>query len=87
MKAAGPGSGLIFRVVVSGFTSFLLVSVMSMALGFIASAAAAGGGISGGITGNVIQAHPVAAYLYLTAQIIVGILAFFGSFYVVSKKQ
>ena len=86
MKAAGPGSGMIFRVIVSGFTAFLIVSVMSMAFGLVVSASEMGGGVSGGVTGRLIGINPGAAYLYLTAQMIVAIVTFLGSFHVLSKK-
>ena len=85
MKAAAPGAGFLFRIMLSAMTAFLVMSVMSLAVGHVASDAS--GGTTGGITGSVIQLASGANYMYFLAQAAVGVITFLGSFYVLSKSR
>lgn len=86
MKAIAAGRGLFFRFIIAGITSFLVVSVMSMAINF-AVVGASGSPATGELTGKLVQAAPGVASIYIGAQVLVGIITFLGSFHVLSKKK
>jgi len=77
---------MLFRFLIAAMTAILVVSTMSMAFGFVIAESAGTGASGGGLTGGIIQSNTQSALIFLTAEIIVGILTFFGSFYVMSKK-
>ena len=83
MPASIVNTGLIFRFVVAGMTAILIMLVMSTAVNIVVGAATGSGGK---LTGGLIQASAGNSYLLLIAQIVVGILTFIGSFFVMSKK-
>ena len=76
------GPGFLFRFLVAGMTAILIVLVMSTAMTFVAGAAT---GAGGDLTGGFLNPSPRGAVL-IASQIAVGIVAFLGSFFVMSKK-
>jgi hypothetical protein len=86
MKAAMPGAGLLLRFIVSGMTAFFVMAVMSMAVGFVATGASVSGG-AGGLTGSFVQTPAQALSRFYFVQILAGMMTFFGSLYVLSKKK
>jgi hypothetical protein len=86
MRAIIGGSGLLFRFLIAGMTAILVVSTMSMAIGFVVGPASRTGEGGGGLTGGFIQAAPGATQIFFAAEILVGIITFLGSFYVLSKR-
>ncbi len=86
MRAIIGGSGMLFRFLIAAMTAILVVSTMSMAFGFVIAESTGTGASSSGLTGRIIQVTPQSTIVFMTAEIIVGILTFFGSLYVMSKK-
>ncbi len=79
------GPGLLFRFAIAGMTAILVVSVMSLAVGVVVGTGD-GGAVTGGLTGRFLQNAPGTAQVYIIAEIIVGVLTFLGSLFVLSKK-
>ncbi len=76
------GPGLFFRVLLAGITSMLVMSTMSIASRFV-TGPPDGSRITGGFLGT---APSDVALLYNAGVLLIGVLTFLGSFYVVSKK-
>ena len=86
MKGAFRGPAVFFRVMIAGMTSFLVMSVMSMALSVVTGLMIVDtGGMQ--ITGSFIMSYPTTAYFYLFTEITAGIIAFVGSFMVLSRRE
>lgn len=86
MKALIGGGGLIFRFVVSGITAVLVVSVMSLAIGYLAKSPGPGSGTSG-LTGSFLSSGPHVTGIYIVTEILVGIITFLGSYFMMSKSK
>ena len=86
MRAIIGGSGMLFRFLIASMTAILVVSVMSMAFSFVIAESTGTDASASGLTGRIIQVTPQSTMVFMTAEILVGILTFFGSLYVMSKK-
>ncbi len=86
MRAIIGGPGLLFRFMVAGMTAILVVFVMSMAVNFVVAGSSVAGAAGGDLTGSFIQTAPNTAFIFIAAEIVVGIITFLGSLFVLSKK-
>lgn len=77
---------MLFRLMIAGITAILVSSVMSMAFNFVLAESAGTGAPASGMTGRMIQAGAQSQIAFMTAEILVGMITFFGSLYVMSKK-
>lgn len=86
MRGLLGGPGTLFRFFIAAMTAILVVSTMSMAFSFVIAESTGTGASADGLTGRIIQSAPQFDMVFLTAEILVGIITFFGSLYVMSKK-
>jgi hypothetical protein len=77
---------MLFRFLIASMTAILVVSVMSMALNFVIAESSGTGVPPGGLTGRLIQTSPQTTLVFMAAEFLVGLITFFGSLYVLSKK-
>ena len=78
--------GLMLRILVAGIVTVLMLSVMSMSITFVVGGARGFGAVGSDVTGRLIQAYPEKAVVYVMSEIIVGIITFVGSFFVLSGR-
>jgi len=80
------GSGFFFRIMIAGITSMLIMSTMTVAVRLVAGVPA-DTSVTGGVLGNFISPTAGSFYaVYNLTVIIIGVITFIGSFYVLSKK-
>lgn len=86
MADSSSNPSMLFRVLVSGITSVLIMSIMSLGVRFVA-AVPPEASVTGELIGNFIQPAPGSFYAAFNLFVaIIGVLTFLGSFYVLSKE-
>ncbi|UCD02674.1 MAG: hypothetical protein JSV63_02695 [Candidatus Aenigmatarchaeota archaeon] len=84
--ASSETPSMLFRVLVSGITSILVMTTMSLGVRFVANVPPEAS-VTGELIGNFIQPAPGTFYVaYNFLVVIIGVLTFLGSFYVLSKE-